>query len=651
VHSGNPPQFAGGWQDLDLSGAVGEQRVLVWLGIQSLSGGYFQAISTRMKGDPYEYHRIQWSPQFGTTFRYWGYQGPRQTLAMWGLTDESGVIQWKAAQNDASCTVKVYGYLTLNYEDVEVDTVEALNTWQTVDLSPVIGAQRAFVVLRVRGDDVHSYEGYKMIRSTGRDMGYLTRGSALCRIKSNVTPSLREAEIVSLVTNTSGQVEVKDYTNRPGFYADYDVVFWAPFQATGSAVLLYDGAPSTTPRTLDLSPYVGARSALVNLLVYSQNINATSSIFWPTGDSELWATDEPDIGSLNNAVAGNYTGNQVQVVTNSEGKIDWVNNNTWYNVAVYLFGYASPPPIIAHWPIDNVKAKESTVVRDIVEGGSGNHDGAITTWGYSSFNPGGVNGRNLGYINQYGGWVQNIGNPDDFRVNGELSVMGWACPDQYTGWNQTNLLASCDGTKTGDTTQNSPWCFDVSGRKLRLYWYTSGAWVVVSTTNVVTSRQGFQHFAAVRYEITPGSPSTYGIRFYVDGQLVEDVDNGGAGFSGPVGGESSVPYLGRRQDLVTTYQSDTWIDSFRFYNGALGDSDILAVFQEEFPQVRPQTLEIGSVNAEDTEDGSIYDEVSIDGDSHNTEAGVGGDEYEIVESGDNAERTDCKGAARVIPVH
>jgi hypothetical protein len=128
------------------------------------------------------------------------------------------------------------------------------------------------------------------------------------------------------------------------------------------------------------------------------------------------------------------------------------------------------------------------------------------------------------------------------------------------------------------------------------------------------------------------------------------MDNGGAGYTGPVDGSSCTMYLGRRYDFRITYQSSLWYDSARFYDSVVADIDVANVYDAELPLVRPE-LAINTPDIhtnEETPDGSIYLATEISGNSHSSEAGVGGDEYSTVEVEIDEERTDEVGAYRII---
>lgn len=303
--------------------------------------------------------------------------------------------------------------------------------------------------------------------------------------------------------------------------------------------------------------------------------------------------------------------------------------------------------LIAHWPIDYGTSRDTTNVRDIAEGGSGNHDGGFTFGYYSYWMPGGVGNRNIGPVSQYGGWTTVTNNADDFRVTGEMSIAMWAACDQYSGWNDQITLASCSHDNDGTPANNSLWAFNVYQRKLRFMWWDGvSAWTIVSTTDVVTSRQGFQHFAAVRYEISAGY---YGVKFYVDGVMVEDVDNGGAGFAGPTNGENAIMYIGRRKDFVNTYQSDLWYDSVYFYNLAVADTVIADIYAEEFPQVHPElsAWEPKIQDPEETAEGSIYIVQEIDQDP-NANDDQEDPPYDVVDASPSSSGSEDRGAYRVI---
>lgn len=232
--------------------------------------------------------------------------------------------------------------------------------------------------------------------------------------------------------------------------------------------------------------------------------------------------------------------------------------------------------LIAHWPLDDGRYKPSSI-RDIASGGSGNHDGEITDWGHASFCPGGYGGRHLGQINQDGGYVHNVANEVDLRLTGEMTITVWAKADDYFyGWG-TDFFASCSGSNDGTTPNNSLWVFGTDGRKLMFQWWQSGVWLTVTTSTNVLRYQGIQHLAASRYSIL----SNFGIRFFVDGVMVEDLDNGGSGYLGPNDGSNCTFYIGRRHDDINGRFS---MDSVRVYDDPKIESDILTIYNEEIDE-------------------------------------------------------------------
>lgn len=273
--------------------------------------------------------------------------------------------------------------------------------------------------------------------------------------------------------------------------------------------------------------------------------------------------------------------------------------------------------LLAHWPLNDGRNRPATpqTIQDIAAGGSGSHSGQITAWGYESrLQPGGVGGCHQGRIVSLiaGGWVQNIGNPSDLQLLGEMSVCAWGQNNQYGGWDWgTVILASCSGDNNSEA-ENSAWVFAVAARKLEFYWYSGAGSVLTKVTSPASlvSMQGFQHFAATRYLVSPGK---YGVKFYVDGSLVYTDDNSGAGYDPPTGCGNSIPYIGRRKDFVISNYIGLSYDSVRIYDNVLADADVLNIFNAEEPYTRPalDTGYGGLQNGESTNYGFPYSAVQM----------------------------------------
>jgi hypothetical protein len=593
-------------------------------------------IGFKAKGDGRNYDGLNFETAFGNNYQY---VDVGDAALMFSPTDSAGVVQW-SVEGGGTAEVELIGYLDFSYDgSTAVGHSLTANTWTDFDFSSAITEDvLAFFVVSSGGGSADNYFAkYKTDPLTNWNA---TAGS--CNYGASEGKLSWDADsMFTIPVKSDGLIQL--LSNATGVTHTVTLIGYAPM--TVNPTIIFDDVAPTS--FTDQSAGVGSRSAFVFLATnqYEGSLGVNyGAHFRPNGDTDTW-------------VEGNSRGTTVYsdctrtsdtthdckqtIPVGNDGIFEWQLGNPpgGFKTRLYTYGaILGPASPLAHWPLNDRRGKPATphTVLDVAAGGSGAHDGQVTTWSSAEMQPGGVGGAHLGRMNQYGGWVQNISNPSDLRLNGEVSVLAWGSPDQYAGWNNTNLLASCDGARTGATTENSPWVFDVTGRKLRFYWYTSSAWVVVQTAVGVMYRQGMQHFGAVRYEITPGSPSTYGVRFYVDGQLVSDADNGGAGYAGPVGGENSVPYLGRRQDLVTTYQSDTSLDSVRFYDSALSGDDVLAVYEEEVQETRYTGLNedtFAGPLARVTGVGADVGDVEV-GDT-SEEAGVGGDEYGSVDVGDN----------------
>jgi hypothetical protein len=278
--------------------------------------------------------------------------------------------------------------------------------------------------------------------------------------------------------------------------------------------------------------------------------------------------------------------------------------------------------LLAHWKFDEGAAVTGiTSAIDSVAGGSGSHSGTygFTTGSLGRLVPGGVGGRHLRCISGTGGGViTSIGNPSDFRIASLFTAMFWfgfdATTQLYSG--STRKIFNCTGINDVDAVQND-W-FDIrlfAPYAIQVRWETApGVRVTVTSANYILHRNGWMHIAVVRYEVTPGF---VGVRFYINGVLVDTQDNGGAGFSVPVGGSSALPYIGR-----DGYANDTGIihiDSLRFYDTVENVATILGIYNDE----------IDYIEGIPVEEPDIYSSQSVIN---------YGPRYSIIDSGENNPR-------------
>lgn len=246
--------------------------------------------------------------------------------------------------------------------------------------------------------------------------------------------------------------------------------------------------------------------------------------------------------------------------------------------------------LIAHWPIDDTMGYNASSCRDIAGGGSGAHDGSYVLGSSSQVLPGGYGGRHFLAYGGFGnyGWIDSIANPSDLRITGSLTICGWFWTDWFTSafgvydWTVSfRKFVTCSAVDTGSPDSNNLYYFRNYNGKIMLTWQNGANNVVFTeTTDQVLLNVGPQHIAVVRYNIVDAN---YGVRFYLNGELVEDVDNGGGGWLGPEGGANCVPYIGR--DINERNFHTLFLDSIRVYNEELDDEAIGLVYAAEAPEV------------------------------------------------------------------
>lgn len=346
IYTGNPPLHAGGFQDLDLSSVIGATQAFVYLAVNSTLNG--QQIAFRAKGDTNNTYPREPDPSYGihtgaTNRNYYGHGG-RQTYGFIAMTDANGITQWKARYNDSSLTVKVYGWVPLDGAPyAQVASVPMDQAYHAVDLSSIIGSNRAMIMLRFRQDTGLYPDRIMASASSGRNVISTDRGSNVCDVYWRTVDPVNN--YVVLTTNSSGIVYVKTTYNRVGHNFFVDLVGYVVDE--GSVVLVFpSGSPPTpTPDVLDLSPWVGSQIALVNLLILGTNVNHVNLLFAPSGDPDPWFTNYATEGEINNCGVALNRFVTVIVPTNEEGKVDWRTfTHVSYTCAIYLDGYQQPPP-------------------------------------------------------------------------------------------------------------------------------------------------------------------------------------------------------------------------------------------------------------------------------------------------------------------
>ena len=240
--------------------------------------------------------------------------------------------------------------------------------------------------------------------------------------------------------------------------------------------------------------------------------------------------------------------------------------------------------LLAHWPIDDGILDTPTTARDAAAGGSGSHAGTYDKTSYSTLLPGGVGGRHM--LCAFGGHIHSIGNPADFRnLHGEMTIAMWLWTDEFSStfglyqWtDEIRRFVSCSIANGGSIVTNNSFLFRNNGRKLHISWqHDANVTETIETTSDVLYPCGPQHIAVVRYLI---SGSTYGVRFYRNGQEVEDRSTG---WTGPNGCDNAIPYIAK------DYSGVNWLtlyfDSVRIYDEALNATAVEALYDSEEPLV------------------------------------------------------------------
>lgn len=241
--------------------------------------------------------------------------------------------------------------------------------------------------------------------------------------------------------------------------------------------------------------------------------------------------------------------------------------------------------LLAHWKTNEHVHTGATTAVDSAAGGSGAHNGTYSHAGVPSvlggLSGGGPYGRHVrGDVLGYGS-IGSIAFPADFRILGEVSAACWIRPTYPPNSSGTwsKYLVNCSGTDE-TSAQNDLWSFEqINGLALRMRWENGSGVDVNVDSGAGTIPLGpvgdWCHVAAVRYAIG----GNFGVRFYVNGALVANNNNGGPGFGAPTGGASSVPRV--HQLGTTVEQYGHAYASVRVWNSAENDASILAVYNAE----------------------------------------------------------------------
>lgn len=275
---------------------------------------------------------------------------------------------------------------------------------------------------------------------------------------------------------------------------------------------------------------------------------------------------------------------------------------------------------LAHWKCDEGSGVKAQTAIDSEGNGSGSHTGDYifnaSSDSYAALSSGGVGGKHLHTTRNtsgYGGGIDNIGNPADFRLLGTFTVMFWFCDDWFRILTYGKYFVGCTGANDLSTAEHDLWQVRyAANRAIAVYWETApGVRTTVTSASEIRKKNGWDHIAVVRYEVTSGM---WGIKFYVNGVLADTQDNSGVGWAPPTDGANSLPYVCRRGSRLDNDAHE--IDSIRVYDTAENVSVILAAYNAEkeffFGLEVDDTIEIGIIR-------SLPD----------------GDEYRIVDTGPN----------------
>lgn len=237
--------------------------------------------------------------------------------------------------------------------------------------------------------------------------------------------------------------------------------------------------------------------------------------------------------------------------------------------------------LLAQWDLTEGPYQEPTTAIDSAGGGSGSHDGTYV-WGTSIHigykRPGGLGPW---YFESGNGRIDPFSNNSDFLLYAEMTVMAWFIKPEDDTWDWFPIIC-CGGDPAG-ADYNYPWCMDFRGvtDQVSFRWESSeGTWQDPRMSSGNVNPIGWNHLVAARYVVTG---SNLGVRFYLNGALVNTDDNGGSGYPPPTGGSLSTLFIAQYASLSNANRPG--LAGIRVYDNELNLSQIQAVYNAEIQDI------------------------------------------------------------------
>lgn len=250
---------------------------------------------------------------------------------------------------------------------------------------------------------------------------------------------------------------------------------------------------------------------------------------------------------------------------------------------------------LAHWKISGTPgaSMNGQAAVDSAAGGSGAHDGVYRLTDVEALGVVGYD-ENLslqGSISTTDGIIDSIANVSDLQLTGTYSVMAWFLPVNIL--NNDMYIFNVGGSGETLATNHLIWIEVLSNGAIRVLWeYGAGTNVDISSTSGIISAIRWHHIAVIRYPIA----ANYGVKFYIDGVLVDTKDNGGPGYTPAAGGTSATAYIGRtaddsgaadhyRVDSIRVYDTDESANVINVYTTEKNSFTTNFTFQSNVPTI------------------------------------------------------------------
>jgi hypothetical protein len=243
--------------------------------------------------------------------------------------------------------------------------------------------------------------------------------------------------------------------------------------------------------------------------------------------------------------------------------------------------------LLAQWDLDEGPYQEPTTAVDSAGGGSGSHDGTYV-WGSSIW----IGYKSAGGLGPWcfesgNGRIDPFLNNADFLLYGAMTAMAWFMKPPDDTWDYFPIMCFQGATVGAD--YNSLFTMDFRGvtDQLSFRWESAeDVWQDPRMSSGNVNPIGWNHLVAVRYV---ASGQNLGVRFYLNGALVNVDDNAGAGYPPPTGGLLSTLFIAQYASLSNANRPR--LAGIRVYDDEQSLAQIQAVYNAELPLIEAATAE------------------------------------------------------------